>query len=183
MQTKARIVTVFGSSQVQPDSAPYNEAKLTGGLLARAGCVICSGGYAGVMEAASRGAKEAGGRALGVTVDSFVGLHANAWLDEEIRRPTFMQRLETLMQMGHAYLALHGGIGTLTEISTVWSLLQTHSIPPRPLVLLTNPWQGLLDYCAETLIIRAADFGAVQLVDTPDDAVQTILRYWQNAGE
>jgi len=173
---KTPIVSVFGSSQVPAGSPAYEKAQALGGLLAHAGLTVCSGGYGGTMEAVSRGAKEAGGATIGVTTAWFVHLKANAWVDEEVRTATFPQRLQTLIEMGEGYLAMQGGIGTLTEISMVWSMLQTRSIPERPLVLLSDPWQQLLQFCTDALIIRPPDFGYVQVTNTPEDAVLALTR-------
>jgi uncharacterized protein (TIGR00730 family) len=175
----APIISVFGSSQVSCGSPAYEEARVLGGLLARAGLTVCSGGYGGTMEAVSRGAKEAGGAVIGVTTSWFAHLQANAWVDKEVRTSTFPERLQKLIEMGQGYLAMQGGIGTLTEISTVWSMLQTRSIPPRPFVLLCNPWQQLLQFCTDALIIRPSDFDYLQLTSTPEDAVRAVVRSLQ----
>jgi len=176
----SRVVTVFGSAQVEPGSPSYEEARLAGKLLAEAGVTVCNGGYGGVMEAVSRGAKEAGGTTIGVPIKQFASYPPNRWLDQVVWADTFQERLQTVMSLGQAYLALHGGIGTLTEISLAWSLLQTHSIPARPLVLLRHPWQGLLDYCRAELIIRPTDFAWVQMVDSVQAAVQMVIAALQN---
>lgn len=179
MTQKAPIISVFGSSQASIGSPAYEEARVLGGLLAQAGLTVCSGGYGGTMEAVSRGAKEAGGSVIGVTTSWFAHLQANAWVDEEVRTGTFPERLQTLIEMGQGYLAMQGGIGTLTEISTVWSMLQTRSIPPRPFVLLSNPWQQLLQFCTDALIIRPSDFGYLQLASTPIEAVRALVQSLQ----
>lgn len=176
MTQKPSIISVFGSSQVSAGSPAYEEARVLGGLLAQAGMTVCSGGYGGTMEAVSRGAKEAGGLVVGVTTSWFGRLKANAWVDEEVRTATFLERLRTLIEMGQGYLALQGGIGTLTEISTVWSMLQTQSIPPRPFVLLRNPWEQLLQFCNDALIIRPADLDLLQLASTPSEAVRALTQ-------
>jgi len=175
MMTDRSVVSVFGSSQAQAGSPAYDEGLATGRLLAQAGITVCSGGYGGVMEAVSRGAKEAGGKVIAVTTEWFAELTVNAWADEEIRTATFLDRLRTIIDVGDAYMALKGGIGTLTEISTVWSLLQTRSIVPRPLVLLSDPWQGLIGFCQDRLIIRAHDLRCVHLASTPSQAVEIVL--------
>jgi uncharacterized protein (TIGR00725 family) len=87
-----RIITVFGSSRPREDDAGYAEARSLGAGLAKAGFAVCSGGYGGVMEAASRGAKEAGGKTYGVTADFFKPA-ANAWIDVEVRVETWQERL------------------------------------------------------------------------------------------
>jgi uncharacterized protein (TIGR00730 family) len=176
MTERADVVSVFGSSQVQRGSRAYEEAQQVGALLAQEGLTVCSGGYGGVMEAVSRGAKDAGGAVIGVTTSLFGSRTANPWVDEEIRTTTFLERLRTIIEVGQGYLALKGGIGTLTEISTVWSLLQTRSIPPRPFVLLSDPWRGLLDFCTDELIIRQRDFAYVHLSSSPAEAVQTLVK-------
>ena len=168
------VVCVFGSSMVPEGSVPYEEARLVGSLLARAGYRVCSGGYGGTMEGVSRGAKEAGGLTIGVTTRWFSHLKANPWIDEEILTETYQDRLNQLIATGAAYLAVHGGVGTLTEISLVWSLLQTHSLENRPFVLLCRPWQALLTLAQESLITRPGDLAIPLLADTPDEAVRLI---------
>lgn len=91
-----KIISVFGSSQVGEESRDYKEARLLGRLLAEAGFTVMNGGYAGTMEAVSRGAKERGGQVIGVTLQSFAGRSANRWLDEERKMPTYLTRLEQL---------------------------------------------------------------------------------------
>lgn len=169
-----QIICVFGSAQAKPGSEAYEEAKQAGSLLAQKGFTVCSGGYGGVMEAVSLGAKESGGSTIGVTTDVFGSREANRWIDREIRTKTFVERLRTLIELGHGYLALKGGIGTLTEISLVWSLLQTVSIPPRPFALLDEPWASVIDCCRERLVIRSADFRHLQLHQYPEEAVQAL---------
>lgn len=176
MTQQACIISVFGSSQVPTGSPAYEEARLLGRLLAQEGLTVCSGGYGGTMEAVSRGAKEAGGTAIGVTTIWFAHMKANAWVDQEVRTATVAERLQTLIEMGQGYLAMQGGIGTLTEISMVWSMLQTQSIPTRPFVLLSNPWQQLLRFCTDALIIQPSDFGYLQLASTPTQAVQALTQ-------
>jgi uncharacterized protein (TIGR00730 family) len=153
----------------------YEEGKLAGALLASHGWTVCTGGYGGVMEAVSRGAKKAGGRVLGVTSRIF-GLRAgNRFLDEEVHTDTLVERVRTMIELGHGYLALKGGIGTLAEISLVWSLLQTHSLPPRPFILLEDPWADLVKFCSARLIIRPQDLHHLQLAADADSAVQALV--------
>lgn len=168
------IVAVFGSSQVAPGTALYEEASRAGALLAQQGFVVCSGGYGGLMEAVSCGAKEVGGSTIGVTTSAFRGLACNAWLDQEVRTSSFLERLATIVQMGAGYLALKGGVGTLTEISTLWSLFQTQSIPLRPFVLLRDPWAKLVDFCTRELILRPGDLDHLRLAETSAEAVQLL---------
>jgi hypothetical protein len=150
-----RIVSVFGGSTPRPDSAPYGEAHTLGGRLARAGWTVATGGYSGVMEAASRGAAEAGGHVIGVTcglIEQWKGLRANPWVKEERKFPTLRERLNYLVEFCDAAIALPGGIGTLSEIALTWSLLQTGEIKPKPLVVVGQVWSATV-----TTFIREAD--------------------------
>nr|MBC7245707.1 LOG family protein [Chloroflexota bacterium] len=179
MSEVVNVVSVFGSSQVERGSSAYEEARVVGALLAKAGLAVCNGGYGGVMEAVSRGAKEAGGLVIGVTTSWFAHMKANAWLDKEVRTATFLERLRTIIEMGQGFIALKGGVGTLTEVSTVWSMMQTHSIPPRPFILLSDPWYGLLRFCTDALILRPDDLQYLQLANTPEEAVHILVESLQ----
>lgn len=171
-----RIISVFGSSAPSPESADYQIALELGRWLARAGFIVMSGGYHGTMEAVSRGAKEAGGRTIGVTVDLFDrwGLKANPYIDVEIKFPTLFQRLHYLVTTGDALIALPGGIGTLSEMALAWSFLQTGEIPPRPFLLLGSRWRRLLEAYLDPFYIRKEDMAILQLVETPEEAVATL---------
>jgi uncharacterized protein (TIGR00730 family) len=139
-----RIVSVFGGSAPRPGTAPYAEAQALGAALARAGWTVATGGYSGVMEAASRGAHEAGGHVIGVTcglIEEWKGLRANQWVIEEKRFATLRERLGHLVEFCDAAVALPGGVGTLSEVALTWSLLQTGEISRKPLILLGQVWR------------------------------------------
>jgi uncharacterized protein (TIGR00730 family) len=141
-------VTVFGGSQPKEDSTAYAEAMALGKLLAERGHTVLTGGYIGVMEAVSRGAQEAGGHVIGVTcedIEAWRPIKANAWVMEEIRKKTLVERLHTLIHESDAALALPGGPGTLTEISLTWNLMTVESLHRRPLILIGDGWQSVFD--------------------------------------
>ena len=143
-----KVVSVFGGSAPKPGSAAYAESLAMGRLLARAGYTVATGGYTGVMEAASRGAAEAGGHVIGVTCGLIEnwreGFGANAWVKEEIKFDTLRDRLYHLVSFCDAAVAMGGGIGTLSEVSLMWSLVQTGEIKRRPLVLVGPVWRETL---------------------------------------
>lgn len=170
-----KIISVFGSSQPLEGSPGYEEARLMGRLLAQAGFTVMNGGYYGTMEAVSRGVKEGGGRVIGVTVEIF-NRRANPWLDEEIRMPTMIPRLERLTTACDGCIALQGGIGTLTEVSLTWTLLQVGVIPPRPFLLLGEYWRRILDVLAHEAYIKERDFALLRVVETPQKAVEELRR-------
>ncbi len=143
MTSPAKIVTVFGSSRPREGDPHYTEAQALGGALAAKGFTVCSGGYAGVMEAVSRGAKEAGGRTLGVTAQ-FFKRRANRWVDEEICLDTWQERLFELVDRGHGYIACPGGTGTLVELAVAWEMLNRRAMTGKPLVVLGDFWQPII---------------------------------------
>jgi len=141
-------VTVFGGSQPKEGSPAYAEAIELGKLLAEHGHVVLTGGYIGTMEAVSRGANEAGGHVIGVTCDeieAWRAVKANAWVKEEIRKMTLIERLETLIEACDAAIALPGGPGTLTEIALTWNLMIVGARRRTALILVGAGWQSVFD--------------------------------------
>lgn len=137
-------ITVFGGSTPRPGEAAYEEAQRLGGLLAKAGHTVLSGGYTGTMEAISRGAAEAGGHVIGITsqeIEAWRPTPANQWVLEECNYKTLRARLYALIENCEAALALPGGVGTLTEIAVMWSQMQTNASPTRPLILIGPGWR------------------------------------------
>ena len=137
-------ISVFGGSTPKPQEPAYQEAYKLGQLIAEAGHTVLTGGYIGTMEAVSRGAAEAGGHVIGVTCDeieSWRAIGPNPWVKEEIRLPTLKDRVDKLISVCDAALALPGGVGTLVEIAVMWNLMQTQVITTRPLILIGPGWE------------------------------------------
>ncbi len=153
---KGPVAVVFGSNSPREGDLDYAEARQLGYGLAQAGYVIATGGYFGTMEATSRGAKEAGGHVIGVTTSTFdaVRLHPNAYLDEEIKFPKLFQRLYHLVTMADAWVALPGGIGTLSEVALTWSLLQVGEVKRQPFVLVGELWRKTISEFSSDYYIR-----------------------------
>jgi uncharacterized protein (TIGR00730 family) len=174
MKRRAKIITVFGSSRPRERDAHYAQAHALGAALAAAGFVVCSGGYAGVMEAVSRGAKEAGGKTLGITAKFFKG-RANRWVDEEIRTKTWQDRLFELIKRGHGYVTCPGGTGTLVELAVVWEMLNKGAMKRKPLVVLGDFWQPIIDRVREVELGHPSRWGErhgqlVRIASSPSDA-------------
>src|SRR5207248_1936458 len=106
----------FGGARIPRESAEYEQARRLGERLAQAGFAICNGGYSGTMEAVSRGAREAGGRTIGVTVDLFGATPPNDWIGEVENTTNLLARLDKLTVLGDAFVVLRGGVGTLLEL-------------------------------------------------------------------
>jgi uncharacterized protein (TIGR00730 family) len=145
---KRRIITVFGSSRPRAEDAQYVAAQALGAELARKGFTVCSGGYGGVMEAVSRGAKDAGGNVLGITA-KFFKARVNQWVDKEIRMKTWQDRLFELIKRGHGYVVCPGGTGTLVEVAVVWEMLNKGVMAKKPLVMLGGFWQPMIERVRE----------------------------------
>ena len=139
-------ITVFGSARSLPGSPEYSLAEQLGRLIAQAGWTVCNGGYGGTMEAAAKGAHAAGGQAIGVTCSIFDGRgSANPYITQEIPTPDLPARLDALVRLGHAYVVLPGGTGTLLELALVWELLSKRLVADlRPVILVGGHWLPVL---------------------------------------
>jgi uncharacterized protein (TIGR00730 family) len=146
-----RIVSVFGSSRPRPGEIEYEEAFSLGGEIARAGYTVCNGGYAGIMEASSRGARESGGSTIGVICRVFGDRPANPWTAETIVTASLFERLDRLVSLGDAFVILKGGTGTLLEFALVWELMNKKMMHPKPIILLGNFWGGVVQTLREEL--------------------------------
>ena len=169
-------VTVFGGAAPKPEELEYQDAMRLGRLLAQAGHIVLTGGYMGTMEAVSRGAAEAGGHTIGVTceeIERWRNSRANAWVQEEWKRGTLSQRLDSLMDNADALLALPGGPGTLTEISLAWNRLLVASLTPRPLIVIGESWRQLFEtfFRVQDTYISPSVRSLLTFAGTVDDAV------------
>jgi uncharacterized protein (TIGR00725 family) len=175
MTTNERIVTIFGGSKCREGDPEYSEGLRVGEMLADAGFTVCTGGYAGVMEAASRGAHERGGRVIGITMNQFKS-EPNRYLTEKVPSEDFYERLQRLITRSVGYIALRGGMGTVTEISLVWNKLQTHVLDPRPLVLLGDCWPPVVREWQRQLAVTDADVDILRFATSAEEAVQIVQR-------
>ena len=169
-----KTIAVFGSSRRDEDSPFWIEAHELGRRLAAAGYTVLSGGYGGSMAAVSRGAAEAGGQAIGVTCAIFDPRPCNEWVTEEIKALSLLERLETMIERVDGYVAVRGGIGTLSEVMLVWSLLQTRSLNGKPLVLLGAEWRPLVAALLSHTDLGASIAGLATIVDTPAQAISAL---------
>jgi len=175
-----RTICVFGSSSPQPASPDYEQARELGTLLAGAGFTVCSGGYYGVMEAVSRGAREAGARVIGMTTP-FYRLPPNVYLSEEIEIPRWQDRLFALVEKGDGYVVLKGGTGTLLELAALWECLNKRAVSPRPCVALSF-WAPVIETVRVVERERSgrrwdeSGGGLILSAATPVEAVDILVR-------
>jgi uncharacterized protein (TIGR00730 family) len=141
-------VAVFGGSNAHPGEKGYEQAVQLGAKLAKAGHVVMTGGYMGMMEAASKGAAEVGGHVIGVTCDeieSFRPINPNPWVKEEWRFSTLSERMMNLINRCDAAIALPGGVGTLAEITVLWNQVLIHAIPAKAMIIVGEGWKQTFD--------------------------------------
>ncbi len=177
-----KTVTIFGSSLPAAGSKAYVEAQRLGRLLAEAGFAVCNGGYAGLMEASARGAREAGGHTIGITC-AIWPRPANPYIAEEVRTQTFPARLMALIERGDSYLTLPGGTGTLAELALTWEMMNKGSLSEtvggrKPLLVMAPYWQPVIDCLRQEGQLRNGDpnwtapaMDIVTLIQTPEQAV------------
>ena len=156
------IVGVYGSARLPETDEHYQYAVAVGRALAGEGFIVATGGYAGVMEAVSRGARDVGGEVIGYTVTSWDGLPANRYVTEEQDSKDLFERLRKFSEVD-LLIALDGGLGTLAEDVVSWNLLQVGS-DARPLLMVGEQWQALHDYVRKTLIVGEADLNVVRIL-------------------
>src|SRR5580658_2759826 len=170
-------VTVFGSARFKEDHPYYLLARRLGARLAEAGFTVMTGGGPGLMEAANRGAKEAGGYSVGSNIELPSEQKPNAYLDRWIEFPYFFVRKLMLLKYSYAFIAMPGGFGTLDEIFETAVQIQTGKMPGFPMVLLgKNYWSPLVGYLEDTLLreatIDAEDVERLIVCDSPGEAVE-----------
>ncbi len=176
MWNSKHVVAVFGSSQIIDGDSEYEQARLLGRLLARAGFVVLNGGYTGAMEATARGASEMDGEAIGLTLKAFGEKNTNPFLTRTIESATLFERLSHFIELAEAFVVVSGGVGTLAELFIVWNLMQTRQLAPRPFVLVGGHWPGTLESLRQSTEIRDKDIELLQFVATPEEAVK-VLEY------
>lgn len=148
-------VAVFGYSKFKEMDPEYQEAMKLGGLLAEAGHVVTTGGYRGIMEAASRGAQEAGGQTVGVTTTQFPGT-VNPWVQTEKQQATWRERIFALADECDAYFVFSGGTGTLAELFLVWEM-RNQGMHEKPIVILGERAKQLVAQLKEHMIVKFPD--------------------------
>jgi len=172
-------VTVFGSSRFEEGHRYYDLARQVGGELARAGFAVMTGGGTGIMEAANRGAREAGGLSIGCNITLPREQKPNAYLDRFIQLDHFFVRKVMLVKYSSAFVVMPGGFGTLDEAFEIATLMQTNKIEHFPLIAVGSDfWDELIDFARDTMIregtLSPEDARFVHLADTAADVVRLV---------
>lgn len=175
-------VSIFGSARIDTDDPIYKKTEKLAALFAKNGFAVMTGGGGGIMEAANKGAAEAGGTSVGLNIilphEQIPNPYANIKLDFKY----FFIRKVMLIKYAMAYIMMPGGFGTLDELFESVTLVQTRRIKPLPVILVgSDYWSGLIEWIKERLLkdkrISAEDLDILQIIDEPEQIVKTIKRF------
>ena len=174
-----KAVSVFGSARTPRDHPEYALGRRLGEQLVRAGYAVITGGGPGAMEAANRGAQEAGGLSIGLGIELPFEQHLNEWVDLGIDFRYFFARKTMFVKYSQGFVGLPGGFGTLDELFEALTLVQTRKVTMFPVVLMgADYWGGLIDWLRDRMLaegkISAADVDLLQVTDDPAEAVAVI---------
>jgi uncharacterized protein (TIGR00730 family) len=172
-------VSVFGSARTAPEDAVYAMAEKVGAALVHAGYAVITGGGPGAMEAANKGARDAGGTSVGLGIELPFEQGLNRYVDLGVNFRYFFARKTMFVKYASGFIVLPGGFGTLDELFEAVTLVQTRKVTRFPIVLIgTSYWGGLLDWlrqtAAEAGTISAADIDLLHLTDDVEEAVQIV---------
>jgi uncharacterized protein (TIGR00730 family) len=186
MSGVGRAVTIFGSARTKPDDPFYRAAEETAAMLARDKYAIITGGGPGIMEAANKGAYQAGGSSIGLNITLPREQETNAYVTLSLDFHYFYARKVMFLKYASAFICFPGGFGTLDEFFETVTLIQTMKAEPFPVILFgTRHWTGLIEWMRSQLaprFIDAEDLDIFRVVDRPQDAVQLVkegqLQHW-----
>ncbi len=181
LATVTRGVSIFGSARVKPDHEQYKAAEETAALLVRAGFAVITGGGPGIMEAANRGAREAGGVSIGCNIELPFEQKANDYLTRSLTFKYFFVRKTMFVKYSAAFIIFPGGFGTLDELFEALTLIQTRKIKNFPVVLFGKSyWGGMLKWVEEVMLaevkINETDLRLLHLTDSPAEVVDIVVR-------
>ncbi len=180
-------VTVFGSARARPGEFAYDMAEAIGREVARADFTLVTGGGPGVMEAACKGAVEAGGKAVGLNIELPMEQKANPYCTLSLHFHHFFVRKVMLVKYATAFVLLPGGFGTLDEMFETLTLIQTHKIRPFPVILVgSDYWSGLIGWLQGQTVARGfvspSDLDLLTVTDSPSQVVSRITQFYQGLG-
>ena len=174
-------VTIFGSARSKPGNPEYDQAVKIAELLAKKGYTVISGGGGGVMEAANKGAAEAGGTSVGLNIQLPFEQKPNPYANLQLGFRYFFVRKVMFIKYAMAFICMPGGFGTLDEAFEAITLIQTRRIKPFPIILVgTDFWSGLIDWIQEKILasgnVDKEDMQIINLMDDPEEIVSYIRK-------
>jgi uncharacterized protein (TIGR00730 family) len=184
----SRAVTIFGSARTPPGDPNYEAAVKTAYLLGEAGCAIITGGGPGIMEAANKGARQAGVLSVGLNIELPFEQHVNPYVDLALNHRYFFVRKTMLVKYAQAFVIFPGGFGTMDELFESLTLIQTGKIRNFPVVLFDSSyWRGLLDWLRDTMQVGAkidkADLELIMVTDSPIEVRDFVMASIEDTGD
>lgn len=166
-----KTITIFGSAIPIQDDAQYKFAYHLGASLAKNGFNICTGGYSGIMYAASKGAYDNGGFVYGVTIESW-DKDPNPYITVEVREQKLFERITKLLELGDAYVILQGGTGTLLEFAAVWEFANKNLQQPKPIICHSDMWKEIVDVMNKQMIVENRRTDLIKCYDSVEEIVE-----------
>jgi uncharacterized protein (TIGR00730 family) len=175
-------VTIFGSARLKAEDIYYQKAEKLARLLVQEKFSVITGGGPGIMEAANKGAAEAGGKSVGLNIKLPYEQKPNPYANIHLDYKYFFVRKVMFVKYAVAYVILPGGFGTMDELFEALTLIQTKKIKAFPLILMGSEyWRGLIDWLKNTMMqegkINSTDMELIQIVDEPEEVVKLIKKY------
>lgn len=174
---KTKTITIFGSSLPRQGDKEYEDAYSIGKKLGEKGYNVCSGGFQGIMDAVSKGAKEVGGEAIGITVSLF-GAQSSKYLTREIKCDTLFERLDSLIAIADGFIILPGGTGTLLELSLVWEMMNKNLSDIKPVACLGEIWNKIASPMEERVKLEGRKENLINCFNSVDEVLNFISTQW-----
>ncbi|MGQ9857906.1 MAG: LOG family protein [Thermodesulfobacteriota bacterium] len=175
-------VSIFGSARVKADALEYQTAERLARMLVNKGYAVITGGGPGIMEAANKGASEAGGQSVGLNIELPFEQRPNPYANIQLNFRYFFVRKVMFVKYAIAYVVMPGGFGTVDELFEAVTLIQTNKIKPFPVILMMRDyWEGLVRWMKETMLpqgkICSKDLELLHLTDDPEEVVEIVERF------
>src|SRR3989344_7037460 len=175
-------VAIFGHADYNEDSNLFESVRDVSKKLAEAGYIVVDGGGPGVMRAATIGAKEGGGKVIGITlymedIPHFEGRDPKNLFDEEIKTNNYVERTLALMKTGQVYVIFNGGTGTISEFGMAWGLAKLYFGHHKPLILYGKFWESIIKAFKENMLLRPIELEVFKIVDSPEGVLDAIKEF------
>lgn len=175
-------IAIFGYADVSENDQLFKEVRAVSKILAQAGYTVVDGGGPGVMRAATIGAKEGGGKVIGVTlysedIPNFEGRDPKNLFDEEIKTTNYVERTLALMKTGQMYVVFNGGTGTISEFGMAWGLAKLYFGHHKPLILYGKFWENIIQAFRDNMLLRPQELKVFKIVASPEQILDAIKNF------
>lgn len=175
-------ITIFGFSESKPEDLLYKETFQVAKLLAGQGYTIVNGGGPGLMKASTEGAKEGGGKTIGIYFNpegmiNFEGRDPTNQVEEAIEMPNYVERTLKLLEYGDCYIIFKGGTGTLSEFGMAWGLARLFFGRHKPLILYGSFWHEILEAFGKNMFLREEELKVYRIVCSPEEVLEAVREF------